>query len=93
MLDLHLPCVYVQSYRRIDWERLLIIILTGIPCIAHWCADIDHFCTNCNRRVAHIPNGGQVQVLSDQGPHTVPSSYAAGPDIEANAGVNTVKVA
>ncbi|KAI0006908.1 LITAF-like zinc ribbon domain-containing protein [Xylariaceae sp. FL0662B] len=40
---------------------LLCICCACIPCLAHWCQDVDHFCSRCNQRVAHVPYNGITQ--------------------------------
>lgn len=34
-----------------------------IPFVAKWWADVDHFCTVCNEKVAHVPYHGVAQPI------------------------------
>ncbi|KAH9836895.1 LPS-induced tumor necrosis factor alpha factor [Teratosphaeria destructans] len=64
---------------------LICICAACIPCIAHWCADIDHYCGDCGQRVASMKyNSGVTHVLAGPDLNAVPSRYAAGPGVEAN---------
>ncbi|ORY68405.1 uncharacterized protein BCR38DRAFT_481896 [Pseudomassariella vexata] len=51
----------------------LCICLACLPCILHWCQNIDHYCTGCNQRVVHIQHGGVPQVIAP--PQNVPQQY------------------
>ncbi|RMZ14745.1 hypothetical protein D0860_01962 [Hortaea werneckii] len=68
------------------------ICLTCIPCLAHWFADVDHYCSECGKQVTHQPHDGYVEVLGGGGeygpplPATVPSRYAQASDMEMGVG-------
>lgn len=57
------------------------ICLACLPCIMHTCADVDHFCSNCNRQLTHRPYEGTTAVVAQGGraegppPGAVPSKY------------------
>jgi len=55
---------------------LLCICAACVPCLFGWCHDTDHYCTNCNAKVAHLPHDGVIQVFSPVATGTVPSKYA-----------------
>lgn len=61
---------------------LICVCLTCIPCLAHWYADTDHYCSECNQHVTHRPHDGHVEVLSEYGPATMPSRYAQASELE-----------
>ncbi|KAI1337874.1 LITAF-like zinc ribbon domain-containing protein [Xylariaceae sp. FL0016] len=42
---------------------LLCVCCACIPCMAKWCQDVDHFCTNCRHKVAHVPYSGVCQPI------------------------------
>ncbi|KAI6921128.1 hypothetical protein KC355_g17193, partial [Hortaea werneckii] len=65
---------------------LICICAACIPCLAHWCADIDHYCSECKQRVTHRPYNGNIEVLGEYGPATMPSRYAQASDMEMGAG-------
>lgn len=47
------------------------IIGVFVPYLCGWSQDVDHYCTNCNRKVTHRPYNGVVNVISTddrQGP-------------------------
>jgi len=71
----------------------ILIIAAIIPCLAHWCSNVDHYCSECNQRVTHRPYNEGVEVLGPDGSvgNVVPSKYAAGPDLEANVGHGAAK--
>ena len=48
-----------------------------LPCWAHWDQDIDYYCTNCQRKVAHKPYNGVVQPLLTPQDALMPSRYPA----------------
>ncbi|KAK9771084.1 hypothetical protein SCAR479_12208 [Seiridium cardinale] len=51
---------------------ILCICAACLPCLLHWFQDVDHFCSHCNQRVAHVPHGGIAQVIQ---PQQVPQGY------------------
>ncbi|RMX77849.1 hypothetical protein D0869_09557 [Hortaea werneckii] len=65
---------------------LICICAACIPCLAHWCADIDHYCSECKQRVTHRPYNGNIEVLGEYGPATMPSRYAQASAMEMGAG-------
>ncbi|KAI1075391.1 hypothetical protein F5B20DRAFT_387701 [Whalleya microplaca] len=54
---------------------LICLCLACIPCLAHWCQDVDHFCSICNQRVAHVPYNGITQPVH---PTPIPQGYNMG---------------
>ncbi|KAI7485403.1 hypothetical protein KC351_g3942 [Hortaea werneckii] len=62
------------------------VFLTCIPCLAHWFANVDHYCSECDKQVTHQPHDGPVEVLSEYGPPTMPSRFAQASDMEMGAG-------
>ncbi|CAJ2506112.1 Uu.00g002420.m01.CDS01 [Anthostomella pinea] len=40
---------------------LICICCACLPCLAHVCQDVNHFCSNCGHQVAHVPFSGVCQ--------------------------------
>ncbi|KAF2738502.1 hypothetical protein EJ04DRAFT_509645 [Polyplosphaeria fusca] len=55
------------------------VITVCIPFLCHWCADIDHRCSECGKQVSHKPHDGPVQARYPTGSKERPSKYAAMP--------------
>ncbi|SMQ52525.1 unnamed protein product [Zymoseptoria tritici ST99CH_1A5] len=51
------------------------ICLACLPCIAHSCQEIDHYCGNCGKQLTHRPYEGQVQLVGVPPAAMVPSQY------------------
>lgn len=58
------------------------VITVCIPSLCHWCADIDHRCSECGKQVSHKPHDGPVQARYPTGPKERPSRYAAMPSAQ-----------
>ncbi|KAK7983644.1 hypothetical protein PG989_011046 [Apiospora arundinis] len=54
----------------------LCICLACLPCILGWFQDTDHYCMNCNQRVAFVADGRPAQVIAP--PNSVPQQYQMG---------------
>ena len=54
----------------------LCICLACLPCMMGWFQDVDHFCTNCNQRVAMVADGRPAQAIYPQ--ENVPQQYKMG---------------
>ncbi|KAI0012825.1 hypothetical protein F4779DRAFT_534743 [Xylariaceae sp. FL0662B] len=54
---------------------LFCVCLACLPCINHWCENINIYCSSCNARVATIPHDGQIQVMPVISSGQQPSAY------------------
>lgn len=44
------------------------LLCVWVPTAMHWCADADHYCSQCNAHVVHIPYDGVPQVKDPAAP-------------------------
>ncbi|KAK7962119.1 uncharacterized protein PG986_002944 [Apiospora aurea] len=82
------PFCHQRTKTRIEEHSSSMTILTGIgigclciclaclPCMLGWFQDIDHYCMNCNQRVAFVADGRPAQVIAP--PNNVPQQYNMG---------------
>ncbi|KAK3321744.1 hypothetical protein B0H66DRAFT_552556 [Apodospora peruviana] len=55
------------------------VITVCIPIMCHWFADIDHHCSGCHKRVAHMPHDGKMEAVlprPEGTPMYAPSQFA-----------------
>ncbi|KAK7984776.1 hypothetical protein PG988_002398 [Apiospora saccharicola] len=82
------PFCHQRTKTRIEEHSSSMTIITGIgigclciclaclPCMLGWFQDVDHYCMNCNQRVAFVQDGRPAQVIAPA--NNVPQQYQMG---------------
>ncbi|KAK8008429.1 hypothetical protein PG991_010980 [Apiospora marii] len=82
------PFCHQRTKTRIEEHSSSMTIITGIgigclciclaclPCMLGWFQDVDHYCMNCNQRVAFVADGRPAQVIAPA--NNVPQQYHMG---------------
>jgi len=55
----------------------LCICLACLPCIMHSCADVDQYCSNCNKKLTHMPYDKPIRVVAVRENELQVSKYPA----------------